>query len=117
MMMNETRSRALAFVLMMSAPLVGCGAERPAVGAATTSSTPTPAANASATAASVAKATVSSDVTVFSDGSIEIGPRITNVAMLKLLPNGTYARTCGAPDPEARAMMEGVMRTRMGSRR
>jgi hypothetical protein len=38
------------------------------------------------------------------------------VAMLKLMPDGTYARTCGPPDPDTRTMMED-MRARMRSRR
>ncbi|HEX2658529.1 MAG TPA: hypothetical protein VHU40_09660 [Polyangia bacterium] len=91
----------------MSAPLVGCGGEKTTVAEVA----PTPV---------VARQIVHhdrNDVTVFSDGSSEIGPRVTDVAMLKLMPDGTYSRTCGPPDPETRTMMEGLMRSRMGSRR
>ena len=102
---SEARWCAVVLVAMVSAPLLGCGSERPVVA----ETTPAP--------APVTKTVVPDDVTVFSDGSRRIGPRITDVAMLKLLPDGTYARTCGPPDPETRTMMEGMTRARMGSRR
>src|SRR5437870_3427037 len=107
---SEARWFAVVLVSMVSAPLLGCGGERSVVAE-------TRPAASEAAPAPVAKAVVRNDVTVFSDGSSKIGPRINDVAMLKLLPDGTYARTCGPPDPETRTMMEGVMRARMGSRR
>lgn len=92
---------------MVSAPWLGCGGEHPTVSEVA----PTPVTRP------VAPPNIRNDVTVFPDGSSEIGPRVTDVAMLKLMPDGTYSRTCGPPDPETRALMEGVMRSRMGSRR
>jgi hypothetical protein len=109
MMKREARWCALWLASLVSAPLVGCGGEH-RTGAEVA---PTP----------VARPMVGNDrndrndVTVFSDGSSQIGPRVTDVAMLKLMPDGTYSRTCGPPDPETRTMMEGLMRSRMGSRR
>jgi hypothetical protein len=89
----------------MTVPLfsLACGGERPA---ATERSTAAPAKPAPA-----AEAVVRTGV------MREIGPRVTDVAMLKRMPDGTYERTCGPPDPETRTMMEAVMRARMGSRR
>ena len=118
MMKNEARSRALVLALMASAPLagMGCGAER-AAGSEMPAAAPAPVRAAVELAPAVVKTSPRNDVTVFADGSSRIGPRITDVASLKLLPDGTYARTCGPPDPETRTMMEGMMRARMGSRR
>jgi hypothetical protein len=103
MMMSEARSWAFALVMTVSLFPLGCGAERPAATERSTAvqATPGPAAEA-----------------VVRTGVIrEIGPRVTDVAMLKRLPDGTYERTCGPPDPETRTMMEAVMRARMGSPR
>jgi len=110
MMKNQVRSCAWVLVLMVSAAFLGCGSERPALPETTPATT-------RAAAEPPPRAVLPKDVTVFPDGSSKIGPRITDVAMLKLLPNGTYARTCGPPDPETRTMMEGTMRARRGSRR
>jgi len=106
MMMSDARSWALALVMTVPLFSLGCGAERPAATERSTAVQAKP--------APVAEAIVRNDVTVFPDGSREIGPRITDVVMLKRLPDGSYERTCGPPDPETRTMMEGVMRARMG---
>lgn len=37
-----------------------------------------------------------------------LAPPITDVAMLRLQPDGSYRRVCGAPGPAVRAMMDGL---------
>jgi len=112
--MSDARSWALTLVMTVPLFSLGCGAERPAAAERSTAVQAKPAPVAEAIARNDARNDVRNDVTVFPDGSREIGPRITDVAMLKRLPDGTYERTCGPPDPETRTMMEGVMRARMG---
>ena len=113
MMMSGPVRRALVVVSMMGLPLLGCAGDR-----APQVPTPPPTAVLAAPPPSpiVPGAATASDLTVFPDGSSMIRHRLTDVAMLRRQPDGTYDRTCGPPDPETRTMMEGMMRARRGNR-
>jgi hypothetical protein len=45
-------------------------------------------------------------------GMRRLEPPLTDVAMLRLQPDGSYQRVCGVPGPEVRTMMDGLARSR-----
>jgi hypothetical protein len=51
-------------------------------------------------------------VTAMPRGILRLDVPLGEVATLKRQPDGTYKRVCAAPDREARAMLDGVMRSR-----
>ena len=112
---SGARWRGLFVVLAVWLPVLGCAGDRspspegPPPPAAPIRAAPSPVVPAATKGAGIG-------VTILSDGSSVIGQRITDVAMLRRQPDGTYERTCGPPDPETRTMMEGMMRARRGNR-
>jgi hypothetical protein len=115
----------LPIVGMAAAALIafsGCSSDRPV---ATASATPLTAPTATVAAAATASpgagvvgpsALAAPVVTTMADGSLRLGPRITDVAMLNRQPDGTFRRVCGPPDAETRAMLDGKLRARRWAR-
>jgi hypothetical protein len=98
----------------------GCSADRPAATASSTpltSPAPTTAAAAATTVTAAAPSALAAPVvTTLADGSLRLGPRITDVAMLNRQPDGTFRRVCGPPDADTRAMLDGKLRARRWAR-
>jgi len=93
-------------VLWCTLWISSCGGEPPVPGRSTPmASTPAP------VIATVVTTSVP-EITIAPDGAQVLAPRISDVAMLQRLPDGTYKRLCGAPDVQTRTMLEGIMRSR-----
>ena len=54
-------------------------------------------------------------VTLLFDGSAVRGPRVGDVAMLRRMPDGSFKRVCGAPEPDMRDMIQAKMRVMRGA--
>jgi hypothetical protein len=89
--------------------ILGCGGEPPVPGRSS------PVASTVATAIASVAATSVPEIAIAADGAQVLAPRISDVAMLQRLPDGTYKRLCGAPDVQTRTMLEGIMRSRRRS--
>jgi hypothetical protein len=51
-----------------------------------------------------------------SDGTAILRPRVADVAMLRRMPDGSFRRECGPPEPDMREMIQGMMRARRGAK-
>ena len=98
--------------------LAGCGEDRSASASATPAvSSPSSASPIATAAAPLSTSTSSSSrVQVMPDGSLELRPRLTDVALLERQPDGSYRRTCGRPSAETLAVMEAARRARRGTK-
>jgi hypothetical protein len=96
-------ARVLSCVLSLL--ILGCGGEPPVVGRSS------PVASTAATVIAPSPPASAPEITIAPDGAEVLAPRISDVAMLQRLPNGTYKRLCGAPDVQTRTMLEGLMRS------
>jgi hypothetical protein len=103
-----------AALLSVCLPLLACGKDDRAVTApviAPLSAGVAPPAR-SPPGAAIGPSRAAPEITIASDGSEVLAARVSDVAVLQRLPDGTFKRLCGAPDVETRAMLEGVMRAR-----
>jgi len=100
--------------------LASCGGD-PAPVAATTSQVTSaapggPPAAAPPAAPAPVKLLPGPGVTLMPDGSAVLGPRVGDVAMLRRMPDGSFQRVCGAPEPDMRDMIQAKMRVMRGAR-
>lgn len=113
--------RLLLMVVPVGFAVGGCGVDRSPLIAETTGAAA--AAPASPTSSSDPPAAVpprkvipGPDVTVLPDGSAVLAPRVGDVAMLRRMPDGTFKRVCGPPEPDMRDMIQAKMRARRGAK-
>jgi len=111
-------ARWLPLLLTIGLPLAACGGDRPPAGVEATAAAgvvaPPPA--APAPVAPAPPALPGPDVTVMSDGTAILRPRVADVAMLRRMPDGSFRRECGPPEPDMREMIQGMMRARRGAK-